>query len=158
MTACPQCGAAPEGNPFACDQCGTLDPHSTVSSPIECENHVGQPAVAVCCVCGKPVCGDCALRRDEKFYCDTTDHITIGNEWVSLHRCQSDFEADLYLANLRSAGIAARFFSPGSHISLAWSAIDLPVRILVKRPDRGPARQVLIRLGLLDDSIPQTSA
>lgn len=154
MKNCPECGNVMEGSPSACDRCGSLDVQGEFSSLIECENHFGQWAVAVCSVCGKPVCGDCALKRNGVFFCDSTDHIAIRSDWVVLQGCVSEFEADIFVTNLRAAEIQARFFSRRDHISLAWVPIDLPVRVMVKTSDRDAARRLLIHLGLLDGVVP----
>lgn len=151
MSRCSQCRVELDENRFACTQCGSITVRSAVAGSIECENHVGQPAVAVCMVCGKPVCGDCAVRREEKFYCDTADHVSIGKEWVQLHACSSEFEADLFLANLKTAGIEARAFAQGGHVSLRWIADDLPCHILVQRSEAAAAREIFAKLGFIDE-------
>lgn len=158
MKNCSACGNIIEESSTVCDRCGFLDVKRDRSSLIECENHFGEWAVAVCSVCGKPVCGDCALRRNGRFFCDNTDHIAMGSDWAVIHGCASEFEADIFVTNLRAAEIEARFFSWRDHVSLAWVPIDLPIRVMVKTSDRDAASRRLIHLGLLDEVIPQPNS
>lgn len=158
MKNCSECGNIMGESSTACDRCGSVDVKGEHSSLIECENHFGQSAVAVCSVCGKPVCGDCAFKRDGRFFCDNADHIAMGSDWVVIHGCASEFEADIFVANLRAAKIEARFFSRRDHVSLAWVPIDLAVRVMVKTLDRDAAARRLIHLGLLDEVIPQQNS
>lgn len=158
MMNCSECGNLMEGSSIVCDRCGSLDVKGERSSLIECENHFGEWAVAVCSVCGKPVCGDCTLRRDGRLFCDSADHIAMGSDWVVIYGCASEIEADIFVANLRAAEIEARCFFRRDHVSLAWAPIDLPVRVMVKTSDRDAARRRLIHLGLLDEVIPQQNS
>ena len=115
---------------------------------MECENHPGQSAVGACAVCGKPVCGDCALRSDTAIVCDRPEHQTILSDWSTVFTCESEFEADAVQRNLENAGMDTRLFSARDHVSLYWTLQRDPVRLMVHRNAAEKANAVLAELEL----------
>ncbi|MEK6565497.1 MAG: B-box zinc finger protein [Bacteroidota bacterium] len=116
---------------------------------IECENHPGQQAVGACAVCGKPLCGDCALSIDKAVLCDR-EHQKILTDWTTVFACGSEFEADALQRNLESVGIRTRVFSSRDHLTLYWKQQHAPVRVMVQREEAEKAVSTIEGLELKD--------
>ena len=116
---------------------------------LECENHPGQQAVGTCAVCGKPLCGDCALSIDKSVLCDR-EHQKILTDWTTVFTCDSEFEADALQRNLESAGIRTRMFSSRDHLTLYWKQQHAPVRVMVQREEAEKAVSTIDGLDLKD--------
>jgi hypothetical protein len=135
-----------------CRHCGGLSAEASGAERIECSNHPGQLAVAACIVCGKPVCGDCAVRSAGKFFCEDPEHCTIRNGWQPIYSCTSEFEADIVERNLQHAGLHIRVFSTGSHLELYWAHWKPIVRVWAARAKAAEAEALLRQLGLIGDA------
>lgn len=147
MNPCERCGAGFEGDP--CRSCG----HWPASGDApDCELHTGVRAVACCVVCGRPVCGDCAVWTGSSFLCDDPEHRQIADEWPVVAHCTTVFEADVVAENLRQAGLTPRSFARGDHASLFWfpSLSDACVR--VGKAEAEGALSLLRSLALDDES------
>lgn len=95
-----------------CPHCGVLlTPQDELPKPIRCEVHKGTPAIGACVVCGKPVCGVCAVRRMGKIFCDNDEHLKMAFDWVAVCSANTADEAEMIRANLEGAGIRAMVFS-----------------------------------------------
>jgi sulfur transfer complex TusBCD TusB component (DsrH family) len=77
-----------------------------------CEIHAQIPAIAVCEICGTPVCGDCAVTQNGVTLCHEGSHSRIAAECRLLGRTQTLFDADLIARNLESRAIRSHRFGP----------------------------------------------
>lgn len=148
MNRCLQCGEEVRDHAPACPVCGAV---ASGVAPADCEIHAGVPAVALCVVCGKPVCGDCAVRSDGRFTCDVSSHKTMAAETSVLTVCSSPFEADLIRENLRQAGLDVLQFDRSAFIGLPRSATP-PTEIRIRADLRERALTVLRNLALDEES------
>lgn len=147
MSRCHNCSTEFAG--VLCPACGALVLKS--EDEISCENHPGEPAVACCVVCGKPVCGDCTTSSEGAFLCDLPDHQRNAAGWVPATIAADAFEADLLRANLVQANIPVRLADPRSFTGTLWFRPHLGVRVLVERPSLESARSLLSSFHLLDN-------
>ncbi|HWP81882.1 MAG TPA: hypothetical protein VNN76_04410 [Bacteroidota bacterium] len=132
--------------PF-CTACGVL--WSSDVSDIECENHGEVSAVGMCVVCGKPVCGDCAISLNGKLFCDHLEHQKIPSEWEVLCSTDFAFEADLIERNLQQAGFECKVFSLLDHVGTYWATKRRLTNVLVKKDRLSVALTLLKELRLL---------
>ncbi len=146
MSRCHNCGAEIAG--VLCSDCGALDLKS--EDDVSCENHPGEPAVACCVVCGKPVCGDCTTSAQGAFLCDAPEHHRIVGSWALVTLAAGSFEADMLKVNLVQAGIPTRVADPRSFAGTLWFRQHLGVRVLVERLALESARNLLRSFQLLD--------
>ncbi|MBI3004622.1 MAG: B-box zinc finger protein [Ignavibacteriales bacterium] len=119
-------------------------------SRMECENHPEEHAVAVCVVCGKPVCGDCAISAEKSMFCDKPDHAAMQKEWILIATSHSEFEADAVCLNLAHSEIETKVFSMRDHVVTFWFDEFAIVRVFVQQKDMERALAVLSELQLID--------
>lgn len=151
MKRCSHCNAILTTDSYFCAYCGFIVPNALQENPFECENHSAQIAIAVCVVCGKPVCGDCAIAKDQKFFCDSSEHIKIDGEYAVIHSCESEFEMDMIRQNLLQAGIRSLSFSFYDHIGTYWNPGHALVQVRVLQSQANQATDILRNLGLLNN-------
>jgi hypothetical protein len=116
---------------------------------MECENHIDEKAVGVCTVCGKPVCGDCAVSIDGKVFCDHRDHQSIPGEWEIVCSTDFEFEADLIERNLQQSGFECKVFSMSEHVGTYWESHLHFITVLVKKDRFRDALELLKELDLV---------
>ncbi len=150
MKHCSHCNAVLTPDTHFCAHCGFIVPNAQQENTLECENHSAQVAIAVCVVCGKPVCGDCAIAKDQKFFCDSSEHIKIDGEYAVMHSCESEFEADMIRHNLLQAGIRSLSFSFYDHVGTYWNPGHALVQVRVLQSQAHQATDILRNLGLLN--------
>ena len=143
---CAFCGSDDLASLPFCLECGRVRKQNADSA--ECENHPGEAAVALCVLCGKPVCSDCAVTTDSKVYCDDPHHRTLSLEWVSVYIAESEFESDMISCNLKAATIDTRVFSFRKYVGAFWMNGTGIARVLVPRQKRQDAVQLLHDLRL----------
>lgn len=148
---CSRCEAVLEQKALFCPQCGTLQT-ANVAERLGCEHHPGQPAIALCIVCGKPVCEDCASTVAGKFVCEHRDHKTMARQWSVVSVCTFPFEGDMVAQNLTNAGIAAKLFSFRDYIGLHWFEKAARVQVLVPQEQYEAARALLHQLQLSEST------
>lgn len=148
MNRCLQCGEDVRNSTPVCPACGAVTPGAAYA---DCELHADVPAVALCVVCGKPVCGDCAVRSGGRFTCDVPTHKAIVTETSVLATCSSPFEADLIRENLRQAGLETLVFDRSAFIGLHRSA-TAPTEVRIRNDQTERAASVLRNLALDEES------
>jgi len=159
VPVCCRCHAPLDPGDLSCQHCGGLSGEVSDAERIECGNHPGQLAIAVCVVCGKPVCGDCAVRSDDRFFCEDPDHRSIHSGWQPVYSCVSDFEADVVQRNLQQAGLETKVSSKGGHLELYWAHQKPVVQVWTSKAKAAEAETLLQQLGLLggtDFSLPSS--
>ncbi|MDD8018614.1 MAG: hypothetical protein PHP42_09600 [Bacteroidota bacterium] len=109
-----------------------------------CENHSEMKAVAACYICGKPVCGDCAISQEGKTFCDDLSHSTMNLEYENLLTTPTEFEMALIVKNLEANGVSGKWFNP-----MQYGTKEYP-RLFVLPKDVHRATDLLKELDLLD--------
>jgi hypothetical protein len=148
---CSLCQTPLDAGDCSCWKCGGLSDDASVAGHIACGNHPGQHAIAACVVCGKPVCGDCAVKSGEMFFCEDLEHRSIRADWVPIYSCASEFESDIIERNLQQAGVEPRVFSKGDHLELSWAHQKPIVRVWTVKAKATEAQRLLRELGLIGD-------
>jgi hypothetical protein len=137
---CAHCHGLNSETALFCSACGyALDAHDM----IECENHSGTNAIGICVICGKPVCDDCSVARENKVYCDDVTHSQLAASHTRLGVAATEFEADMLVKNLSLNGVpaircSAKKFSQFCHLS-----DDVSVSIYVKTESADEARRLI---------------
>lgn len=143
---CAFCGSNNPTSQSFCGECGRVQ--EPIADSAECENHPGEATVALCVLCGKPVCSDCAVTSDGRVYCDDPQHRTLALEWVPVYIAESEFESDMIACNLAASKIDTRVFSFRKHLGSFWMEGTSLVRVLVPRGLSQDATQLLHDLRL----------
>ena len=139
MTDCDNCGERIEKDVEYCPYCGII----RLKEEIECENHPGRPAVAVCIVCGKPVCSACRKTRMHKTFCDDDKHIRMYQNWAVAYISMTEYEAEMIKANLENAGIEAMIFNQQDHAYFLTVGSMARVNVMVRSDQIGEAKKII---------------
>ena len=142
---CSRCKSRNTEAALFCAVCGLgLRAHDEV----ECENHSGMAAIGVCAVCGKPVCGDCSVARENKLYCEDVSHsqLTIGH--TKFAAVSAEFEADMIIKNLTANGVPAIQHSAKNFSQFCLLTDNHSVSIFVKTESMGEARRLIDEMDL----------
>jgi hypothetical protein len=110
----------------------------------QCDNHPSIAAVACCTVCGKPVCGDCAVTKDDNYYCDDVTHRTVLERFVPFGESKNIFEIELIAKNLSANGITTLWFHRQHYRRFELPVLYVPFDAVEKAYD------ILHSLDLLD--------
>ena len=145
---CERCGVEQTGVQSFCLTCGTVQ--HRYSRSVECELHLGEKAVGLCVLCGKPVCNDCAVTAEGKIFCNNPVHQDWAKHRSVVHLAYSEFESDMIVRNLLLARIESQAFSFRDHIGTYWLPDAGLVRVLVSRSQQEQAQEVLRALHLTD--------
>lgn len=148
MKTCSCCGSGLLDQGLFCTVCGMIGEQG--GDVLSCENHAGEKAIAVCVVCGKPVCGDCATKASNTFHCNIVEHQTIARTWSVLHRSDTVFVADMIVCNLLHAGVEVKVFDRRAHSALYRSGFQAGVDVLVRQDAVNEAQSLLSSLHLTD--------
>ncbi len=175
MAECYQCGAEYEGSPESCPECGVLlvdmiecrncreriqqdaeyCPICGVflidNEDIECENHENTPAVAVCIICGKPVCQKCRKMKMSKTFCEDDKHIRVYQNWAIAYISSTEYEAEMVKANLENAGIEAMIFNQQDHAYFLTVGSMARVNVMVPNDRVNEAKKVIQSLNFESD-------
>lgn len=167
MPECHQCGAEYDGTPEVCPQCGTTvtgliecrnckeqiqaeaeycpvcGELQIDDEDIECENHPDAPAVAVCIICGKPVCKKCRKIKMNKTFCDEDKHIRVYQSWAIAYTSSTEYEAEMVKANLENAGIEAMIFNQQDHAYFFTVGSMARVNVMVPNDRVNEAKKVI---------------
>jgi hypothetical protein len=84
----------------------------TNNGEVYCGNHGTVDAVSVCAVCGKPVCGDCAVTIEGITFCNERSHAEMYDGCLLLGRSGTMFDAELIAKNLEVHHIRCHWFGP----------------------------------------------
>ncbi len=176
MSECHQCGAEYEGSPESCPKCGvqlieTIECSNcgeriqseaeycpicgvilTNDGDIECENHGQTPAVAVCIICGKPVCRKCRKTKMNKTFCEDDKHILVYQNWAIAYTSATEYEAEMVKANLENAGIEAIIFNQQDHAYYFTVGSLARVNVMVPSDRVNEAKKVIESLNFESDN------
>lgn len=145
MTKCDRCGQPRVLSEVDCPVCGRI---LSEAEGVGCEVHEGATAVACCSVCGKPMCGDCAVWTGSQFLCNVPAHKEVADDWQVIARCSSVFEADMIMTNLRQGEFKPMAFSPGEFTVSFWHSGLSTARVFVRKGESEGARRLLQALAL----------
>ena len=109
-----------------------------------CSNHSGVTAVAVCAVCGMPVCGDCAVTLSGTTFCNDRSHADIFASCRLLGRSGTMFDAELIAKNLEVHSIRSHWFGPAADRTSDRFALFVPTE------QHAEAEAMLHTLDLID--------
>ena len=137
---CPNCTASSTESALFCRACGSS---LRIQEMVECENHPGTPAKAVCTVCGRPVCDDCSLSREGKAYCDDVQHSRLTETFTRLALAATEFEGDLIAKNLEPNGIRVLLFSAKPYSQFCRLTDEERISIYVAAGQAAEARRLL---------------
>lgn len=143
---CDNCDGQIAGDSEYCVECGIVFEKDEGETSIECETHPGAPAAGVCIVCGKPVCGECAISKKGKVFCDDDEHVKIYQNWAVVYTSAAEYEAEMVKANLELDGIKALVFSQVDHAYFIPMSRLASVNVMVPKEKLPKAREILKRL------------
>jgi hypothetical protein len=104
-------------------------------------------AVGVCVVCGKPVCGDCAITIDGRIFCEDRLHPVLHGDMQELVTTASIFEMELIAQNLGANGVDIRWFNVGQY------GASCGAKLFVKKEAAVSAIAILKTLDLIDFTV-----
>lgn len=122
--------------------------HHAPSAGQECANHPELAAAAVCGVCGKPVCAECAVDFKGWTLCDDGQHKALLTDWSVLFDSDSEFETDIIGKNLELHGYATKVFSSRQYKEDVGGQRSEFVKLFVPQSEFEKAEIVLKELGL----------
>lgn len=101
--SCEVCGGRLAGDEAFCLACG-----AAFDDAPACGAHPGEPALACCVVCAKPLCGGCALERDGRSVCGEHARVTFIEGWAVAAVTETPVEAEGLRRQLAVAGVEGR--------------------------------------------------
>jgi len=135
-----------------CPNCGMLQAAMIEEGDeVECENHPEMDAVGICVVCGKPVCGDCAVKRQGRILCENDEHISIAQGWAVVCTMSTEYEAQMVRANLETAGIQCLVFSQRDHVYFLTVGDMATVNVMVPKERFFEAQEFLRKMDLFEE-------
>ena len=102
----------------------------------------------MCAVCGKPVCDDCSVSRENKLFCDDVAHSALSTSRMKVAAAATEFEADMLVKNLLLNGVPALQFSAGKFSHFCRFADDLSFSIYVGNEFIEKARSLIEEMDL----------
>lgn len=127
-----------------CRHCGMLQACLLdEDEEIACENHRGVEAVGMCVVCGKIVCGDCAIKRQHRIFCENDEHVRFAQDWAVAYTTGTEYEAQMVRDNLEGAGMPCLVFSQRDHVYFLTIGNLAVVNVMVPKHLLGQARKLL---------------
>lgn len=140
LDECENCKEKIETEAEYCPVCGIL---RVDNAEVECENHSDVPAVAVCIICGKPVCRKCRKTRMNKTFCEDDKHVKVYQNWAVAYMSSTEYEAEMIKANLENAGIEAMIFNQQDHAYFLTVGSMARVNVMVPNERIREAQQVI---------------
>ncbi len=135
---CRRCGAERNPASISCGRCGEV-----LVGALSCEEHHNEPAIALCVVCGRPLCAGCQRNGSQRALCGDPDHEQFAAGWERLFQSVSEFEADCVARNLKANGIPVRVFSCREFANTLLVTGDDAVRVFVPVAEAERARQAV---------------
>ena len=150
--ACEFCSEQLEAEMKFCPHCGMLQGiFAEEGEEIECENHPGMEAVGMCVVCGKAVCGDCAVKRQGRIFCENDEHVKISQNWAVVYMTSTEYEAQMVRANLEQGGIPCIVFSQRDHVYFLTLGDLAVVNVMVPKRRLFEAKDYLRKMDLFEE-------
>jgi len=140
---CEHCGEPLIANAVFCSHCGVVVESTDKGIEFECVNHPGKEAVGACVICSKPVCEECAVKHEDKIFCDEDEHIEVYEDWAVVYTSSTEYEAEMIKANLESAGIECMVFSQKDHVFFSNMGDMAVVKVMVPKEKVNEAEGIL---------------
>jgi hypothetical protein len=143
LITCQNCGENIESKFKYCLHCGFILQDSKSDIQDECENHPGVNSIAVCVICGKPVCKTCAKLFDKRVFCEKDDHVRIYEDYVLVSVCSTDYEAQMTKSLLELSEIDCVLFSQKDHVFFTNVGDTAIVNVMVPKEDANKAFEII---------------
>jgi len=140
-----------------CVHCGII----LTADELFCEKHPASKAVAVCVICRRLMCGDCASKKEVKMLCDEHKKVEISEDWAVAFQSVDYYEANIVRGKLESAGVTV---NPRNNASIGFIAdgfIEGPIgRSILKYPVKVfvPLDQYLTAIEIVTEEFPPESS
>lgn len=117
---------------------------------VECEIHSGTIATGICTICGKPVCDDCSVGKENKLYCDDVAHSQLTTVYTKLAAVASEFDADMLVKNLSVNGVIALYHSAKKYSQFCRFTDDASISVFVRTEKIDEAKRLLKEMDIED--------
>ncbi|MDE3057488.1 MAG: hypothetical protein KGJ59_05990 [Bacteroidota bacterium] len=79
----------------------------------------------MCVLCHRPLCSDCANKRDSRFFCNDHEKVEVEEDWALVFQSVDFFEAAIVRSKLEGYGISV---SAQNEHSIAYLGfMDTPI-------------------------------
>lgn len=147
--SCTHCGGDVTPDSDFCVHCGVLFEKKSA-----CETHPERSAVAVCVLCHRLMCSDCARETNRRFFCEKHSTVEVEEGWALVFQSLDLFEASLVRTKLGGAGISVSVQNDHSigffgfmDTPIGRTNLDYPVKIFVPFDQYLLASQLLAEEG-----------
>ncbi len=147
---CVRCGGDVTPDSDFCVHCGTL----LFGKKSQCETHPERGAVAVCVLCRRLMCSDCAKEINGRSFCEEHRKVEVEEEWVLVFQSVDFFEASVVRTKLEGADITVSAQNEHSIGYLGFmdtpigrTNLEHPVKIFVPFDQYVVAAQLLLENG-----------
>lgn len=140
-----------------CVHCGVL----LSEDDFFCERHLESKAIAVCVICRRLMCENCAKKKGVKMLCEEHEKIEISEDWAVAFQSVDYYEANIVRGKLESSGITV---NPRNNASIGFIAdgfIEGPIgRSILKYPVKVfvPLDQYLNAIEIVKEEFPPASS
>ncbi|MDH3252769.1 MAG: DUF2007 domain-containing protein, partial [Ignavibacteria bacterium] len=128
----------------SCPHCGILlgwGPKE--EEDLVCATHGEVRAMGCCVICGTPLCGDCARKRQGKIFCQGDYDLKVAFDWVAVYSAGTRYEAEMVKANLESARIPAMILSQSDRMYYTTVGDLAVTEVMVPKKDLAEAKRFL---------------
>ena len=84
-----------------------------------CEVHTSSPAVAVCVICHRLLCGECRVLKGRRSFCADHEKVETSEGWAVAFQSVDYYEANIIRGKLESAGLTV---NPRNNTSIGFIA------------------------------------
>jgi hypothetical protein len=101
VVQCFHCGGNVTPDSDFCVHCGTM----LFGRKSQCETHRERTAIAVCVLCHRLLCSDCARKVGGRFFCEKHQKVEVEEDWAVVFQSLDIFEASVVRTKLEGDGI-----------------------------------------------------
>ncbi|HTY10678.1 MAG TPA: zinc ribbon domain-containing protein [Bacteroidota bacterium] len=154
---CANCSESVDAESDFCVHCGVL----FSGNDLYCERHPQSNAVAVCVICRRLMCDECAKKKGVKRFCEEHRNVEVSEDWAVAFQSVDYYEANIVRGKLESAGITV---NPRNNTSIGFIAdgfLEGPIgRSILKYPVKVfvPLDQYLEAVEIVSDELPPISS
>ncbi len=147
---CAHCGGDVTPDSDFCVHCGTL----LFGKKSQCETHPGRTAVAVCVLCRRLMCSNCARETGRRFFCEKHQKVEVEEDWALVFQSVNFFEASVARTKLEGDGVNVSVQNDHSigyfgfmDTPIGRTNLEHPVKIFVPFDQYVVAAQLLLENG-----------
>ena len=153
---CENCdGEVTEESEF-CVHCGVM----LGEGEFKCEEHPAKTAVGVCIICRRLVCSECAVRKQNRLFCDEHKSVEVSEDWAVAFQSVEYYEANIVRGKLENAGVTV---NPRNNLSIGFiadgfiesalgrSILKYPVKVFVPLDQYLSARDIIMEESPLEE-------